>query len=151
MIDLSAPITPGESLGGLKIGQPIVQLEDKIKSLWLDGHQGTVYPVSWKDLNYVVTPEITVGVNVFTGRISKLIAKPGYSGLFGGKISIGMTCFQAKCLLPALYYDNILSVLKVEGHKGICLQVEDEDPLEDRMWTSPIAYITVMDEDELYP
>ena len=144
--DYNAPIIPGESLGGLKIGQPIADLKERLSSLWISGHQAAVYPVSWKDINYAVTPELTIGVNILTGCISKIVAKSGYRGLFQDRIFIGMTCSQAKKLIPELYYDDIFSVLKVRGHKGICFQVEEEDPLKEKMWASPIAYATVMDD-----
>jgi hypothetical protein len=85
---------------------------------------------------------VVVAADIRTGRIFKIIAHDGYTGLLLGKISVGMRIGDVKRLLPDLAYDEGSDLFLINGVDGVSVDVavQEPDPGEvDNMLVSAIS------------
>ncbi|QDV38390.1 hypothetical protein [Tautonia plasticadhaerens] len=143
LIDLDAPIVPDEGLGGVALRE---ELSTQLAGL-LDASPGG-------DASFeLVSPaearfrpgdgEVEIAVDVRTGRIFKLIARPGYRGTLFGAIRVGMTAQEAMRLEPRLYFDEAEGALYCRGVAGVQLDLDDPDPPSGLVPGLPIVAICV--------
>jgi len=142
--DLCAPIVPGVSLGGFRLGEHIANHTKLILKTWKDD-QRYMRVINPMEVRYTFPGSVAVGVDLLTGRIFKLSARDAYHGSLLGKITVGMPCKQAKENVPKLYFDETHSLLRIPDEEGVCLEVAEEDPLEETVWNSKIDSITIIE------
>jgi hypothetical protein len=141
--DPSSPIIPGKSLGGFLLGDHIGKHTRLLFKTWRDCEQGFMRLVNPMEARYVFLESIMVSVDVYTGRIFKLIAQKGYRGSLLGSITVGMPCRKAKEVVQNLYFDETHSLLRISNTEGVCLEIDEEDPLEETIWKANISFISV--------
>ena len=101
-------IIPGESLGGITLGDPFTHYWDDITHYqetsgnlhyWMDGHNSIVYEL--------VDCFIEFRVHMPSCRIDRIAALPGYQGAFQNIIHIGMPTTQVENLGLGFYYNEL--------------------------------------------
>jgi hypothetical protein len=104
MIDITAPIIPGESIGGIRLGTPI-------ENVLMQG--GMAFEVEerkgWDGVLFYTYRSSSLRLWVKNGRISQIMAHGDYQGKLLDVIEIGMTCPDLEARFGKLeldIYDN---------------------------------------------
>jgi hypothetical protein len=149
-IDITAPITPGKSLGGLELRTPLLEMQQLIDGFG-EYRLETFKLASPYEARYRFgSGEVTVCVDVRNGKVFKLIAGEGYIGKLYNTVSVGMTAGDAFAALPRLYFhagEDIILLSQVDqGHTplpGIAFNVAEDGPSLDLLPSLPIVAISV--------
>jgi hypothetical protein len=148
--DVTADIVPGKSLGGVNIGASITDFQDDLQQLYLPPRPQEYKLVSPFEAYYTVAKgRIIIAVDVRNGKIYKVCAMFGYTGLLFGKLRVGMNIKEAMSLEPRLYYDEAEELLFIKGIKGLSLGVPASDPYVHEVPSMRIHNICVELEDIL--
>lgn len=146
-IDVTAPITPNEGLGGLLLRTRIVDVQDRFLVLGTT-KSGTFKLSAPFDARYVLGKgEVTVAVDIRNGKIFMLSAGDGYKGSLWGKIFVGMVVKDAMEIEPKLYYDEAEGMILCKGRPGISIDVSKTDPPPEIVPEMIITYINVYAEE----
>jgi hypothetical protein len=140
----TAPIVPGESLGGIALRQHITALDEMImKNYWMHPAEYDWYFMSHiHELTYRIG-NISICIDVRNGKVFKLIAHEGYKGKLFGKIAVGMSIEDAMTACPDLHYDEDDWIVRSRQHEGIVIDAEEIDPDPATVGTLPIRGIAV--------
>lgn len=130
LIDISAPIEPGVGLGGLQLRMP-AEVLDPIVSQLPERTQGMAgwarvcrtYPL-W-EVRYLLGP-VSVGIDIRTGKIFRLVAETGYRGTLPNGIGVGMSVRVAVTMEPRLYYDEPTVLVLIRGCPEVALQLPED-------------------------
>ncbi|MDX2074914.1 MAG: hypothetical protein SFZ02_00665 [bacterium] len=145
ILRLDEPIIPAKSLGGINLGEKIIQadLQEMIK------HQSLLKPeiytlVSPFQVRYTLeNSSIYVSVDVRNGKIFHLVALEGYTGKLFDKITVGMKIGDAMKLVPDLYYDEAQEQVLCKDILGIAIDPPEVDPPPDLVPDMVISAINI--------
>ncbi len=117
MIQLDAPILPGERAAGIRVGEPIARL--------LEAHQPEAHvPLQEGRERFHFGP---VWVWAENGRITQVGVSRGYSGRLAGRIGIGSTVRDVERLIGPIGEDDEDNLVVV-GSPGWCFETEPWRP-----------------------
>lgn len=144
-LNLNTPIIPAKSLGGIELGEKIIQpdLQQLIlnQSLFKPEAYSLISPFqasySLENGNLLIT------VDVRNGKIFHLAGLAGYTGKLFDKISIGMKIGDAMKLVPDLYYDIAQEQVLCRGILGVAIDPPEIDPPPDLVPDMEISAINV--------
>lgn len=126
-IDISAPIIPGESIGGVPLYAHIRDYRDLVSSFKYYDETGKDISRSFFgtfDIGYEYRDVLTLVFSIINGKLLKIIAWKGYQGLLFGKIKVGMNIEEAMKLDLRIHYDEDHEYYYVKGENGIVLETE---------------------------
>ncbi|MFW5433963.1 hypothetical protein [Paenibacillus apiarius] len=128
IIDTTAPILPGESLGGVKLLTHIKEYKELVSSFsWLD--QKTLKDCSVSlfspfHIGYEMKNTLIMIFDVITGELQRICALKNYEGTLFGKLKIGMLLEQAERLEPRLTYNDFEELFYIKGVEGVTIEVD---------------------------
>ena len=128
-IDISAPIIPGESIGGIPLYSHIRDYRDLVNSFeYCEKKTGKDLSHSFFgtfEIAYEYKDIMTLVFSIINGKLLIIIAQKGYNGLLFDKIRVGMNIKEAMKLEPRIYFDNVHEeYYLVKGEKGIMLETD---------------------------
>ncbi|MEB4592123.1 hypothetical protein VSS37_14120 [Candidatus Thiothrix sp. Deng01] len=133
MIDKSASIIPGVSLGGIHLGTSLSDLGDDVRLI--SKHYGIYF--------YEIGSCISISVDCISGLILKISAHRGYKGLLYGQYALGMSINplldNCEWKFDDVFWDGVM--VPVNGDKVYISSLEDPDFEE--LCDSEIEEITV--------
>ena len=126
-IDITAPILPGKSIGGIPLYAHIRDYQDLVNSFeYFEQKTGKDLSLSFYgtfSIGYEYKGILTLVFSIMNGKLFKIIAWKGYQGLLFDKIKVGMNIKEAMKLEPRIYFDDVHEeYYKVKGEKGIILE-----------------------------
>ncbi|WP_044642479.1 hypothetical protein [Risungbinella massiliensis] len=131
ILDLEAPIIPGQSLGGFTLKTHIKEYYDTIDTFphfksgrTRKGHTGldNYYSMPLPNLiKYNFKDTLILTFNVLNGKLESIFAYENYQGLLFGKIGIGMKIDDAMRLDERIYYDEEEDGFGIQGVDGIAI------------------------------
>jgi hypothetical protein len=144
IVDLGAPIIPGESLAGLRLRTPIGRLERTLQRFQLaDDLKLKLQPVF--EASYrVAGGAVGIAVDVRNGKIFRITARAGYKGCLFDQIRVRMRVREAFRLEPRLYYSEAEELILCRDVPGLSLDVSAVDPLPAAVPDLTIAAINVL-------
>ncbi len=119
MIDLSAPIIPFESMGGIKLYQTIKDLKPILEQR--NVKEAFVYKFV---VSYEIENQISLWFNLLNGKLYKIIALKDYTGVLLDKIRIGMHINEVLEIEPSFVYEDFEEVYVSD--KGIYIETDPE-------------------------
>jgi hypothetical protein len=140
---LDAPILPGQTLGEIELGVPVRSYSEELLRADLRGK--LEYRMRGLfEVNYLLeNGAIEVGVDVRNGKIARVTARRGYTGLLKGGIRIGITAGEAMGINQELYYDEASELILSRVCPGLSLEVTEIDPLPQLVPRLKISAISV--------
>jgi hypothetical protein len=118
MLDLSAPILPGQGAAGLQLGSPVAPLETA----------GAVRRLTPAELAFRLPPDMAryrapaVDLWAEDGRLTQIAVGDPYRGLLRGRIGLGATVAELEAAFgPCALVDLSLSV---RGLRGVSFDAE---------------------------
>jgi hypothetical protein len=133
-INIKAPIIPGESIGEIKLGININQIEN-----FNSFKQERVINEYFPDLDLIIYKTDLVNFYVEKGIITQIMAHGNYLGKLNNLIGIGSTMNDIEKLIGPVDEDNEDNLI-IEGIKGLCFDFES-GPIYSN--STPIAKIYV--------
>ena len=127
-IDTTAPILPGEGLGGLKLLTHIKDYKELVTSFsWLD--QKTLKDCSVSlfsplHIGYEMKDTLIMIFDVITGNLQRICDIKNYEGTLLGKLKVGMSLEQAKKLEPKLTFDDFEELYYIDGVQGVTIETD---------------------------
>jgi hypothetical protein len=125
-------IVPGERIGIVALADSMDEVVAK-----LSGRQ-----IRWEERrNHRIlhADPYSVWFDIATQGITQISVGKGFSGLFLARIGIGSTLREVG-MIAGRYYDRE-DAYHLEGHPGICFELEDVDNWTEE--TAPIEFITI--------
>lgn len=148
-LDYHAPIVPGLSMAGLRIGMHISEFEPAIWNSWFHRSEGdAVATMNWLFLARYKIFSAAVDIDIHTGTIYSIWAVEGYAGkatIDGHPISVGMRVLDIRKANPTLFYNDPEGQLEFAGAPGIALHIHDSDPDPEHLSEAIVTEISVFD------
>jgi hypothetical protein len=141
-IDLTAPVVPAESLGGLQIRTHVTDIDDLLRGI------GTTSPGTFE----LVRPyearfsfgdgSVEAAVDIRNGRIFKLIGRRNYKGCFGA-VALGMIAAEVFRHDSRFFFDDAEGYFFCKGVPGLAIELPDDDPDPQQVLRLPISAFSV--------
>ena len=140
---VDAPILPGKSLGGIKVGVPVRVYSEELLRADLRGNVGYRMRGPF-EVNYTLADgAIEVAVDARNGKIARVTATMWYTGALKGGIRIGMIAGDAMAIDRSLYYDEPSELIVSSEAPGLSPEVAERDPYPGIVPTLRISAISV--------
>jgi hypothetical protein len=138
-----APIVPDWGLGGLTLRTRMLDVQDLFYGLGLYS-KGSYRLVTPFEARYRLEEHrIEIAIDVRNGKIFKLMAIEGYSGLLFGGVAVGMLVREATDLVPDLYYSEADEGILCRGVAGLFIDISETDPPPELVPSLSITSISV--------
>lgn len=128
LIDVKAPIIPGEGLGDLKLRTHIRDYYELVQTFsWIDEKtlkDCSVYLFSPFHVGYEMKDTLIMVFHIPNGKLLKICALKNYKGMLLGKIKIGMPIKKALKIEPNLFYDEGEELYFIKGIKGVSIETD---------------------------
>lgn len=140
LIDYNAPILPGFSSGGLRIGTSIQSIKQELDEFVNEGDGIYSVPVPFY-VRYEKPSEFHIDVYALNGKVIEISVKKPYQGTLPNGFKIGMTLEEAQAREPTFTYDEWDEGYKIEGMPGVVfesLESEGKELLIDLISVYPV-------------
>lgn len=131
--DLGAPIVPGESAAGVRLGARLADYRDALQAVDVADPRNES---RWRDMPNAFEARyrlssVELAVDVLNGKIMRVSAMKGYTGTLFGVFRVGMSVPDALALRPDLRLRGF-GVLEFPGTRGVVLEadIDDADPVD---------------------
>jgi len=140
---VEAPILPGESLGGIRVGDPVRRYAEDFLRYELR-REISFRMVGLFEATYILANgAIEVAVDVRNGKIARVTAARGYTGMLDNGVHVGMTVREAMAVDNRLHYDEPSELILRRGESGLSLALAERDPFPDAVPALRIVAISV--------
>jgi len=148
-IRIDAPIDPGSSLGGIRLGSRIGDITDPLFGVSVPDPTQYELLMPYQAWYRLAGGAVGVFSDVRTGIVFKLSAYPGYDGKLFGVIAPGMLLAEVMAADPRFYYDEGQDLVLCDGVAGVELELSEDDPPPHELLHLRVVAITVWDPDLL--
>ena len=135
-LKIDEPIIPNFGLGGLRIRTPLIEIQKSVSEGSIFGAVRYEMASVFEARYYVADGAVAIGVDIRNGKVFRLSAMAGYTGLLFGKVAVGMRVADAFALVPGLYHNEADGVIYCrdpdrEGADipGLAIDVGEDDPI----------------------
>lgn len=124
LVDLKAPIIPGESAGGIRLGQSIADLKHVIESFIPYFDTDLIQARGNFTIRYI-HPDRSVYLqfDLLENKLFNIVCNKGYTGKLLDVIYVGMTYGELKEKGFTLIYDDTFEHYSIEGLNNITIEM----------------------------
>lgn len=152
-IDLNDPIIPGQGVGEIKLLENAFSLREYILSNTLSGTDNywtfttnNQFP-DWLNLNYKKI--LTIGVNIYTGKIISITVRKGYGGRVFNTIQVGSLVSELFKIDAGFYYDEMDEYIYHKDNTDIYFDIDLKNkvtPTDEEILNCCIIEITIQND-----
>jgi len=135
-LDLNEPISPDVGLGGLRLRTSLIFIQKSITHALVSRTGRYEMVDAFEARYYVAEGAVAIGVDIRNGKVFRLSAMRGYTGVLFGRVAVGMRVSEAFALVPNLYHNEALGLIKCrDPHQGdadiagLAIDVGVDDPV----------------------
>ncbi|SDZ27013.1 hypothetical protein [Thermoactinomyces sp. DSM 45892] len=138
IVDLNAPVIPGESIGGFLLGEHIQTYKGIIRKFGIISSEITnqSFTKYWElfvpfQVEYEIQNTLKLIFDISDGSLCKVFALPNYKGTLLGGIHLGMKISEAMQFDPRIKFDDDEELYYIPELKGLSIDTTlDKDKNE---------------------